>query len=96
MITYLIDINFKLNNLNRLQGGVFMIIFGFVFTLAFRYFHKKYQNEGYKPFKPFRREGKTQVEDSLFIFLYMRSLVGVYIGYLIILGGIICIIAYFR
>lgn len=95
MINNFINICSDLNNLNRLQGGIFMIGLGFILTLIFKKFHKNYKNQGYKPFRPFRREGKTQFEDNLFIFLYMRSLLGIFIGYLTIFGGIICIIAYF-
>lgn len=84
-----------LNNLNRLQGGLLMIAMGLLFIIIFTRFHKEYQNQGYKLFKPFRRKGKTQAEDGLFIILYVRSLLGVFAGYLLIIGGIISIVAYF-
>jgi len=92
LITFSLD---NLNNLNRLQGGLVLVVFGIIFTIVFKYFHKSYQNEGFRPFQPFRREGKTEAEDALFVFLYMRSLIGVYLGYSFIISGVICIVAYF-
>lgn len=84
-----------INNLDNFQGGILVIIFGILFVLYSKYIHKKYQNQGYKPFKSFRREGKDQIDDTMFVLLYWRSLVGIYMGYLIVLGGIISIISYF-
>lgn len=91
----MVFLKFTLNNLNRFQNGILMIIFGILFVLYSKYIHKKYQNKGYKPFKSFRREGKDQIDDTMLVMLYWRSLVGIYMGYLIVLGGIISIISYF-
>jgi uncharacterized membrane protein HdeD (DUF308 family) len=96
MIANLIRLNFSLDNLNRLQGGILTIVVGIIFVIVSKYFHKNYKNQGFKPFKPFRREGKTKSEDYLFTMFYYRTLFSIYLGYFVIIAGIICIIAYFR
>ena len=94
-IVNLIILKFTLNNLDRLESGVLMIAFGIVFSIIFKNFHKGYKNEGYKLFRPFRREGKTQSEDGLFLFLFWRSFIGIFMGIFIAIGGIVSIICYF-
>ena len=85
-----------LNNLNDIQIGVFLLIFGIGFIFFFRFLHSKWKGVGYKPFKPFRREGKTQSEDNFVIIMYMRTLIGVYVGYIIIFFGILKILSHFK
>ncbi len=91
----LIRLNFDLNNLNRLQSGILIIIVGIIFVVVSKYFHKDYKNQGFKPFKPFRREGKTKSEDYMFTMFYYRTLFSIYLGYFVIICGIIYIVAYF-
>lgn len=84
------------SNLNDLQQGICFTIFGLMIVLLSRYFHKSYKGEGYKPFKSFRREGKTQSEDNFFIIMFMRSLIGIYVGYIIVFFGILKMLAHFK
>jgi len=85
-----------INGLNNLQIGFVLVLFGLLFTLYFKYLHKPWKKEGYKPFKPFRRQGKTQSEDNFVIVMYMRTLLGIYGGFLIVFLGILKILTYFK
>lgn len=82
------DFNQWLNNMNGFQEGLLLITVGAIVTILSKYFHKDWKDQGYKPFKPFRREGKTQSEDNFVIIMHTRTLVGIYAGYIIILFGI--------
>lgn len=89
-------LNQWLNNMNGLQEGLLLIAFGAIVSLLSRYFHKDWKGQGYKPFKSFRREGKTQSEDNFLIVMYMRTLLGTYMGYIIILFGLFKILSHFK
>ncbi|ATL43602.1 hypothetical protein CQS02_09995 [Elizabethkingia miricola] len=84
-----------LNNLNEFQEGLVLILFGVIVFFVARYIHKDFNNEGYKPFKPFRRKNKSQSEDNFIIIMYMRSFWSIYIGLFIILFGVYKIFRYF-
>ena len=90
------DFDNWINGLNNLQIGFVLVSFGLLFTLYFQYLHKPWKKEGYKPFEPFRREGKTQSEDNFVIIMYMRTLLGIYGGFLIVLFGTLKILTYFK
>ncbi|RST26138.1 hypothetical protein [Chryseobacterium lacus] len=90
------DIDVWINELNTFQIGIFLILFGIVFTIYFKFLHKTWKKEGYRLFKPFRREGKTQSEDNFVIIMYTRTLLGIYGGYLIILFGFFKILSHFK
>lgn len=85
-----------LNNLNDIQIGIFLLIFGIGFIFFFKFLHSKWKDVGYKPFKPFRREGKTQSEDNFVIIMYMRTLIGIYVEYIIVFFGLLKILTYFK
>ncbi|AQX83809.1 hypothetical protein I6H88_12215 [Elizabethkingia bruuniana] len=84
-----------LNGLNEFQEGLTLISFGVIILIISKFIHKDLNNEGYKPFKPFRRKNKSQSEDNFFIIMYMRSFWGIYIGLFIILFGIYKSLRYF-
>lgn len=84
-----------LDNLNDIQIGIFLLAFGIGFVFFFRFLHSKWKNMGYKPFKPFRRDNKTQSEDNFVIIMYIRTLIGIYIGYIIIFFGVLKIFSHF-
>jgi len=81
-----------LDNLNNNEFSIFLILFGIFFTACFHYLHKTWKKEGYKPFKNFRRKDKTQSEDNYVIIMHMRTLLGFYVGILIILLGLFMLI----
>lgn len=89
------SLNQWLNNMNGLEEGLLLITFGAIVSFLSRYFHKDWKGQGYRPFKSFRREGKTQSEDNFLIVMYMRTLLGTYIGYIIILFGLYKILQHF-
>ncbi|OPB95790.1 hypothetical protein BAS10_09100 [Elizabethkingia meningoseptica] len=88
------NINNWLNSLNEFQEGISLIIFGSLVFIIAKFIHKDYTNDGYKPFKPFRRKGKSQSEDNLFIITYIKSLGGIYVGIGIVLFGVYKIFKY--
>lgn len=90
------NIDSWLDNLNDIQIGFFLILFGIVFIIFFKHLHSKWKKEGYKPFKPYRREGKTQQEDNFVIIMHMRTLLGIYVGYIVVLFGILKIFSHFK
>ena len=95
---FLIRSNFDIwidNNLNDFQIGIGIMLLGIGFSLISKYLHKQYTNEGYRWFRPFRREEKTQSEDNIFIIMYTRTLLGIYVGFVIVLMGIAKILNYY-
>lgn len=77
-----------LNNLDGTSEGIFLIIFGMTLSLFSYRLYKFWKKEGYKPFRPFRREGKTQSEDNYVIIMHMRTLLGIYAGIIVIIFGV--------
>lgn len=86
------NLNQWLNGMNAWQEGLLLMVFGLVVFVLSKYFHKDWKDSGYKPFKSFRRKEKTQSEDNFVIIMYMRTLLGIYVGYLIILLGLLKIL----
>lgn len=87
---------FTLNNLNRLETGLYFIGMGTLVAMFFRYEHKKHVKKGYKSFgRTERREGQSMIQYTLFTVLGYRSRGGIYFGYFFIIAGIMKIIAYF-
>ena len=74
-----------IDNLNGSNEGLFLIFFGVAITLYSKYLYKIWKKEGYKPFRSFRREGKTQSEDNFVIIMHMRTLLGIFVGISVIL-----------
>ena len=77
-----------LDNLNGIEEGIFLIIFGITITIYSYNLYKIWKKEGYKPFRPFRREGKTQSEDNFVIIMHMKTLFGIYMGIIVCIFGI--------
>ncbi len=90
------DINQWLNNMNGFQEGLLLITVGALVTILSKYFHKDWKDQGYRPFKSFRRKDKTQSEDNFVIIMYTRTLLGIYGGYIIISFGIFKILQHFN
>lgn len=77
-----------LDNLKGTELGFFLILFGILFSLFFYWLHNFWKKEGYKPFRPFRRDGRTQSEDNYVIIMHMRTLVGIFIGIIVAIFGV--------
>lgn len=87
---------FTLNNLNRLETGLYFIGMGTLVALFFRNEHKKYVKKGFKMFgENKRKEGQSIFQQILFGELGTRSKLCIYFGYFFIIAGIMKIIAYF-
>lgn len=87
---------FTLNNLNRLQIGLYFIGMGTLVALFFIYENKKYINNGFKMFgENKRKKGQSILQQILFVELGTRSKLGIYFGYFFIISGIMKIIVYF-
>lgn len=87
---------FSLNDLNRLEIGLYFVGMGTLVALLFRYEHNKYVKNGYKSFgRTERKEGQSLIQQILFVELGTRSRLGIYFGYFFIISGILKIIAYF-
>ena len=84
-----------IDNLNGSNEGLFLIFFGLSITLYSKYLYKIWKKEGYKPFRSFRREGKTQSEDNFVIIMHMRTLLGIFVGISVILFGIYKLIIHY-
>ena len=96
MINYCLFIDSNLNHLNRFEAGIFFMVLGIIFVISSIRFHKRnYKNLDIKPFKPFKIEGNSNSENYMFMMFYYRSLFSIYLGYFIIICGIVSIIAYF-
>jgi len=89
------NIRIWLDNLNGSNEGFFLIFFGICITLYSKFLHKLWKKEGYKPFRSFRREGKTQSEDNYVIIMHMRTLLGIYVGIIVIIFGIYKLFVYY-
>lgn len=77
-----------INNSENYELGIFLILFGIVFSISHYYFHQSWNKEGYKLFKPFRRKDKSQTEDNYLIIMHSRTLFGIYVGIIIMIFGI--------
>lgn len=82
-------------NLNDLGIGLLFICVGIISAVFGKYIHKKYQGQGYKLFRPFRREGKTQEEDNFFAIMFLRSLGVIIFGSGFVLFGLYKIFEHF-
>ncbi len=77
-----------LDNMGEAESGIFLILFGIAFSIFSYYLHNSWKKEGYKPFRPFRREGKTQSEDNFVIVMHTRTLLGIFMGIITCIFGI--------
>lgn len=62
-------------NLNDLGIGLLFVFVGLFCIFLGNFIHKKYQGQGYKIFRPFKREGKTQEENNFFVINYNHKII---------------------